>query len=405
MVLLKGNFKMITRSHYIEKLRAFYDSDLIKIITGIRRSGKSVILEQVMAEIQGNGGDVVYLNFEDERVLKRTPNAESLVNFIDNYRKENGAGKKLYLFFDEIQEVEDWALACKTLRLYNNSLFITGSNSKLLSKEYTNEFSGRYVSLQVRPFVYSEVVQYCKELGREASVMDYLVWGGFPKRLEFAEPEARDHYLVDLNKSIVENDLIVRYNIQNTELFRKMVNYVLKSNARIFSARSIEAYLKNEHIDGSVNTIIRYLGYLEEAYIIERIKPFSTKTKTELAYSFKLYDADASLNSIRVDDGRYDLTHNFENIVYNELIYRGYKMEVYNDEKGEVDFVANKDGKKYYVQVAYSVAEEKAYRREMDALMALDNDAQKILITNDELDYSTSVVRHVRFEEFLKEGI
>ena len=135
--------------------------------------------------------------------------------------------------------------------------------------------------------------------------------------------------------------------------------------------------------------------------MIDRIKPFSLKTKAELAYYFKLYDADVSLNSIRVHDGRYDLTHNFENIVYNELVYRGYNLEVYNDEKGEIDFVAVKGGKKYYIQVAYSVAEEKAYKREMEAFDMLANDAEKILITNDAIDYSTSVVRHLKFREFL----
>ena len=118
-------------------------------------------------------------------------------------------------------------------------------------------------------------------------------------------------------------------------------------------------------------------------------------------YSFKLYNADVSLNSIRVTDGRYDLTHNLENIVYNELLYRGYQLEVYNDEKGEIDFVATKDGKKYYIQVAYSVAEEKSYEREMNAFDMMGNDAKRYLITNDEIDYSTSVVKHLKLEEFL----
>ena len=396
---------MIKREHYIERLRPFYDSDLIKIISGIRRSGKSVILEQIMDEVRGSGSEILYLNFEDELTLERTPDAKSLIEYVDNYRVRHGQNSgKLYLFFDEIQEVKGWVTACKTLRLHGNSLFITGSNSKLLSKEYTTEFSGRYVSLRVRPFVYREVAEYTKELGRTAEPLDYLIWGGFPKRLEFEAATARDLYLEELNKSIIENDLIVRYKIKNTELFKKVVNYVLKSNARIFSARSIETYLKNEAIEGSINTIIKYLGYLEEAYVIDRIKPFSLKTKTELAYSFKLYDADVSLNSIRVHDGRYDLTHNFENTVYNELIYRGYNLEVYNDEKGEIDFIATKDGKKYYIQVAYSVAEDKAYKREMDAFATLANDAQKILITNDEIDYSTSVVRHLKFRDFLESG-
>lgn len=388
---------MITREHYIEEIREFYDSDLIKIITGIRRSGKSIILQQIMNEVRAKSKNVIYLNFEDSRTLGAIPNADALLEYVDKHR---GKGMN-YLFFDEIHEVEGWQFACKTLRLDGTSVFITGSNSKLLAREYAKEFSGRYISLRVRPFVYKEVVEYAKELGREVSVADYLVWGGFPKRLEFESQVAQEKYLLDLNDSIVENDLIVRYDIQNTALFRRVVSYVLRSNARIFSARSIEAYLKNEHVGGSVNTIIKYLGYLEEAYIIERISPYSKRTKAELAYSFKVYDADVSLNSIRVTDGRYDLTHNLENVVYNELVYMGYKMRVLNGEGGEVDFVAERDGKKYYIQVAYSVAEEKAYEREMGAFEAVDNDGQKVLITADELDYSTSVVRHIKLKDFL----
>lgn len=388
---------MIKREHYISQIRKFYDSDLIKIITGIRRAGKSVILEQIVDELKNEGKNVIYLNFEDQKVISELSNAAKLIEYIEKNCREG----KNYLFFDEIQEVKDWPAACKTLRLYNNSVFITGSNSKLLSKEFTNEFSGRYVSFRIRPFVYKEILDYTKELGTECPLVDYLVWGGFPKRFELPDKEAERIYLEDLNRSIIENDLIMRYNIQNIELFRQIVNYILKSNARIFSARSIEAYLKNEKIEGSINTIIKYIGYLEEAYIIDKIRPYSRRTKAELIYYFKVYNADVSFNSLRVKDGRYDLTHNLENIVYNELIYMGYSLEVYNNDDCEIDFVATKDGKKYYIQVAYSVAENKAYEREFKALEALDSSAQKILITNDEVDYSTSVVTHISLSKFL----
>lgn len=388
---------MIKREHYLEEIRGFYDTDLIKIITGIRRSGKSVILNQIIDEIKEKTNNIIYLNFEDERVKSNLSNCNKLIEYVDNNRKEG----KCYLFFDEIQEVEGWELACKTLRLYDNSVFITGSNSKLLSKEFTNEFSGRYVSFRIRPFVYKEIIEYAKYLGFDYSVTDYLVWGGFPKRFELKREEDRIRYLNEINNSIVERDLINRYNIQNIELFKKITNYVLKSNSRIFSSRSIEGYLKNEHIDGSINTIIKYLGYLEEAYIIDRIKPYSTKTKNELSYYFKLYNGDVSFNSIRCIDNRYDLTHNLENIVYNELIYMGYNVNVFNNKDKEIDFLAFKNNKKYYIQVAYSIAEDKTYEREFSAFNELDNTARKIIITNDDIDYSTSMVTHIKLKDFL----
>lgn len=389
---------MIYREHYIAPVRDFYDSDLIKIITGIRRCGKSVILDEILSEIKTKTDNIIDLDFEDASVLLALPDASSLIKYIEEHRKPG----KCYVFLDEVQRVEDWAVACRTIRLHDCSVFISGSNSKLLSKEFTKELSGRYVAFRVRPFVYKELCEYAKELGKEVSVTDYLVWGGFPKRLEFNGTDAQKIYLNDLNETIIINDIINRYGIRKTDIFRKIANYVLISNARVFSARSVHDYLKSNGFPCSVTTITKYLGYLEEAFAIETVKLYSGKAKRELNYYQKTYDEDVCFNSIRCMNGRYDLSHNLENIVYNELVYMGYTLQVYYDGKEEIDFVALKDGKQYYIQVAYSVAEEKAYNREFRALNNMDNSCQKILISNDELDYSTSTVRHIKLSDFLK---
>ena len=388
---------MIKREHYIKDIRTFYESDLIKVITGIRRGGKSVIMEQIAEEIRNESDNIIYLNFEDKKVSSNIKTADKLIEYIEEKRKDG----KCYLFFDEIQELEGWAEACKTLRLYNNSIFITGSNSKLLSGEFTKELSGRFVSFRIRPFVYKEILDYCKQLGKEASITDYLIWGGFPKRFEFESGSSQERYLNDLDDTIVINDLIKRYKIKKTSLFKSLVNFILRSNSRIISANSIHTYIKQEHEQCSVNTIMKYIEYLEEAYIIESVKQYSTKTKRELKYYSKIYNADVALNSIRCMNNRYDLTHNLENIVYNELIYMGYELYVYNNDGKEIDFLASKDGKQYFVQVAYSVAEDKAYTREFAAFKNIDNLSQKIIITNDDIDYSTSIIRHIKLKDFL----
>ncbi len=208
---------MIKREHYLKRIRGFYDSDLIKIITGIRRCDKSIILEQIMNEIKEKTDNIIYLNFEDERIISNISNCEQLLDYVDNNRKSG----LCYVFFDEIQEVTDWQKACKTLRLHNTSVFITESNSKILSKEFTKEFSGRYVSFRIRPFVYKEMLDYSKETGNDYTITDYLIWGGFPKLLEFSSKEDRLIYLNDIYSSIVNKNLIVRFNIKNTELFKK----------------------------------------------------------------------------------------------------------------------------------------------------------------------------------------
>lgn len=388
---------MIIRENYIQKIRGFYDSDLIKIITGVRRCGKSIILTQIMDEIKMKSSNLVYLDFEDRATTAQIQTWIDIVEFVNKKRKDG----LCYVFLDEVQIFDGWANACKSLRRQNCSLFITGSNSKLLSSEFTKELSGRYVAFRIRPFVYKELLAYATELNKSISIIDYLVWGGFPKRLEFNSVEEQRRYLNDLDETIVMNDLINRYKIRKTDEFRKVVNYLLISNSRKYSAKGVSDYMNSHSIKSSSNTIQKWIGYLEEAYIIDSIKQFSNKAKSELEYAKKIYNCDVSLNSIRTINGRFDLTHNLENIIYNELLYMGYDVKLFDNRGKEIDFIAQKDGLKYYVQVAYSITEEKVYEREMNAFNGISQIDKKIIITNDELDYSTSNVQHIKLRDFL----
>ena len=388
---------MIIREHYMAQIRPFYESDLIKIITGIRRCGKSVILKQVLAELEAAGKRCLFLDFDLRPVRIQIPDADALIAYVNEHLGE----EKLFVFLDEVQNVESWNEAVRTLRLYNTSLFITGSNSKLLSREFTKELSGRYVSFRINPFVYREAKEYADQLGRRFEISDYLIWGGFPAALEQPDKESMKRYLNDLNNTIIYNDLENRYSIRKKDIFEKIVDFILVSNARIFSAKSIADYMKGQNISVSVPTVIKYLGYLKEAYVIKDIPLYSPKAKAKLNYYYKLYNEDVSLNSIRRSGNRYDLTHNMENIVLNELTYLGYEVTVYDNKGREIDFRAFKDGKLYLVQVAYSVAEEKTYDREFSAFAGIDNTVKKIIITNDDIDFSTSTVYHYRLRDFL----
>lgn len=389
---------MIIREKYLQKIRPFYDSDLIKIITGIRRCGKSVVMKQIKDEISKISDNYLYYEFEDRLISNKFSNADDIIkNVLEN--KKDGL---CYVFFDEIQDYDGWEEICKTLRLKNCSIFITGSNQKLLSKEYTKKLSGRYVSFKIYPFVYKEIVQYSQELNRKTSEIDYIIWGGFPKRLEYQDEQAMITYLKDLNETIIHNDLSIRYNIRKIELFEKVVNYIFMSNSRILSSNSIFKYIKQQH-NCSENTISKYIYYLEQAFAIEKIKQYSTKTKQELSFYNKIYIEDVAFNSIRQNNNRYDLTHNFENIIYNELTYMGYNLNVYNINGKEIDFLATNGNKQYYIQVAFSVENEETYKRELTPFNYIkDNLSQKILITNDDIDYSTSIIRHIKFKDFLK---
>ena len=387
---------MIRREHYLAQIRPFVDNDLIKVITGIRRCGKSTILQQLSEEVSAKTDNVIFLEFENMRTRALLPDANAVLQYVDAHRKEG----KCYVFLDEIQAVENWSGICQTLRLENASVFITGSDSKLLSSEFTDALSGRFVSFQIRPFVWKELQELASELGHSISVTDYLVWGGFPKRLEF-DNAARIRYLEDIDETIIYKDIIRRFKIRKESLFRAVADFVLRSNGRIISYHSLyKAVSQKEKC--SQHTIMKYVEYLEKSYAIEQMKQYSTKTKQELSFYKKCYNGDVALNSIRCPDNRFDIDHNLENIVYLELIYRGYSVMLYDNTGKEIDFIASKAGKEYLIQVAHSVVNDKAYQRELNAFNGLDNARQKILITNDEIDYSTSTVRHIRLKEFLE---
>jgi len=388
---------MIKREKYLDQIRPFIDSDLVKIITGIRRCGKSIILSQIRDEVSLKSSNIIYLDFEDRRTQLLIPNVDSLINYIDNKKEKE---EKCYIFLDEIQNLKNWAIGCKTLRLENNSLFITGSNSKLLSSEFAKELSGRYVSFKIRPFVYKEAKEYATELNKDFSIEDYLIWGGFPKSIEY-DGEDKIRYLLDLEETIIFNDLVLRYKIKKTELFRDVCTFVFRSNSRIISVKSITDYINKTNSSCSMHTVANYISYLEEAFTVDKIKQYSTKVKRDLAYYYKIYNTDVSFNSTKVINKRFDLDHNLENIVYNELLYKGYQVKVFDNKGKEIDFYAVKNGKEYYIQVAYSVVDQKAYDREFMAFVGLGYNIQKILITTDKYDYSTSMVKHITFVDFL----
>lgn len=389
---------MIIREKYLKEIRPFYDSDLIKIITGIRRCGKSIVLSQIKDELSTGTDNIIYLNFEDKETEQLLPSWKTLLDYVEENRKEG----LCYVFLDEIQAVDEWAEAIKTLRLRNCSVFISGSNSKLLSSEFTDYLSGRYVSFRIHPFVYRELQEYAKQLNYELNTLDYLSWGGFPKRIEFSDKAAQRRYLEDLEETIVFRDIVIRKKINKPDEFKKLANYVFVINARTFSISSITEYMNNNGSPVSDKTVKKWMSYLEESFAINHLSLYSTKAKRELNYYYKVYNADVAFNSLRVFNNRYDLSHNLENIVFNELIYMGYHVSVYTNHGKEIDFLAEKDGKKYYVQVALSVVEDKAYNREMNAFEGLSQIDKKILITTDAIDYSTSNVSHIAFEHFLQ---
>ncbi len=385
---------MIKRDHYIEKIRKFYDSEHIKLITGIRNSGKSTLLAQIMCEIKEKSDNVICLNFGDKRVSANIKTADALLGYIESNAKRG----KCYLFFDEMQSLDGWTYACAELMRKGHSLFVIGSDHDCLSEALSKELNGKYVSFHVRPFVYKEILEYAKELQKDISVDDYLIWGGFPKRFELDGTEAQRRYLDELDDTVV-NELIRRYKIRREDLFKSLVDFVLRSNARIFSEKAIYDHITKEHGSCSINTVMKYLDYLEEAYLISSVKQFSSKVDRELVFYTKLYNTDVAFNSIRCMDDNFDISRNLENAVCNELIYMGYDVSAYDNGGKKIDLLARKGGEEYFIQTVYG--DEKSAAELSESFRGLVAAAKKIVITYGGADISVKGAACVDLSDFL----
>ena len=346
-----------------------------------------------MNEIKEKTDNVIYLNFSDKRVSANIKTPDALLPYVEERTKLG----KCYLFFDEMQALNGWGSACAALQEKGYSLFVIGSDRSFLTEEFEKELGGRYVSFQIRPFVYKEILEYAKELDRTVSADDYLTLGGFPKRFELDGKEEQLRYLDELDRAIIDG-IIRRYKIRKEGLFLSLVDFVLQSNGKIFSEKAIYDRITAEHGSCSINTIMKYLDYLKEAYVIESAEQFSSRVDRALVFYTKIYDTDVAFNSIRQMDGETNMAQNLENTVYNELVYRGYDVSVYDNGGKKIDLFARKGDEEYFIQTAYGA--EKSESEITGVFKGLGAFAKKILISYG-ADYSINGVACVSFEGFL----
>ena len=393
---------MLKREIYLERIRDFYNSDLIKILVGIRRCGKSVILEQIIQELKERNIDeshIIYVNFEFIEF-------EQLSDYkkLNQYVKDKINDDKLYyLFFDEIQNVENFEKAINSLRASKKvSIFITGSNSRLLSEELSTVLSGRYVSFRINPLSYKEVLQL---LGKKESTKEifenYMKWGSLPNRFEFQKEEAIKNYLYGVFDSIILRDVVERLKIRDTALFNLILQYIIDTIGREFSAENIINFLKNEGREVSTLTIYSYLDALCKALLIRKVYRYDIHGKAVLKTLNKYYVTDLGIAQIKNNKTDIDRSYALENIVYNELIIKGYDVYTGKTKKGEIDFVATKPDKKIYVQVAYSIPNEDTKKREFGAYNVINDNYPKYVITLDNLSYEVDGIKHVNLIDFL----
>lgn len=394
---------MLKRELYLSKIRGFYDSDLIKILVGIRRCGKSVILTQIIEELKEKGitdNHIIYINFEYIEY-------EELRDYkkLNSYIKEQIKDENLYyIFLDEIQNVDNFEKVINSLRasLKNVSIFITGSNSKLLSDELSTVLSGRYIAFNINPLNYKEYIELTGKVPKDDNTFwDFVKWGGLPNRIQFTDENNIKDYLHSVFDSIILRDVVERLGLKDRELFNLILQYVVDTTGREFSANNIIKFLKTEGRDVSTVTLYNYLEALCKALIIRKVYRYDIHGRAVLKTLNKYYMTDLGIAQIKNNNFDINRTFALENVVYNELITRGYDVYIGKTKKGEVDFIAKKFNEIKYIQVTYILADEKVIEREFGAFDSIDDNYPKYVISLDKMDFSRNGIIHKNIIDFL----
>lgn len=396
---------MIIREAYISQIVPLIDKNLIKVLTGVRRSGKTVLLSQIQDYLLKNGRSkpqIINISLESKK-NKKFKDGDVLYEYLISACEKLNA--KAYIFLDEIQVVSGWEEVVSSLLVdIDCDIYITGSNSKLLSGELATLIAGRYIQIHVYPFTLSEAKQMLEQNGKfksdEVLFQDYLKYGGLPMRFSLEEISL-EAYLSDTYDAIVVKDIIQRNNIKDTNLLNMILAFLMDNIANPFSARSIVAALKQEGINTTVETVIAYIDYIKKAMVVYSAQRYDIKGKKLLTTNEKYYTVDLGLRNCVKASGEIDYNKLYENIVYLELLYRGYDVKVGKTDDYEIDFVAYKGSDTLYVQVCYLLASTETVEREFGNLERIKDNYPKYVISGDLPDFSRNGIKHYNIIKFL----
>ncbi len=401
---------MIKREMYMSRIRPFIGKELIKVMTGFRRSGKSVMLQLIQEELIAQGVQKQqFISFNFEKMgFEHLCNAKALHEEV--IRLAEKIDGKVYLFFDEIQEVKSWEKCINSLRVdLDCDIYITGSNAKLLSGELATYLGGRYVEFVIYPFSFAEFKELYLSVYPQTSDAEcfnkYLVAGGMPylSNLNYEEEPCR-LYLEDLYNSVVLKDIVKRNTVRDVDLLEKIISYVTANIGTTFSATSISKFFKSENRTVATETILNYIKYCLDAYLFYQVKREDLAGKQILSINEKYYMSDHGVREAVFGGNTRDINLTLENIVYMELLRRGYKVTVGRIGDKEIDFVCRKQNNKLYVQVTYILASPETIEREFGVLEQIPDNFPKYVVSMDELDMSRNGIKHCNIRKFLAMG-
>ena len=397
---------MIKRELYLNQIERLIDKEPIKIITGVRRSGKTYLLKSIQKELKSRGikeENIFMISFESMKYNK-IENFKQLDECIINLT-ENITGK-VYLLFDEIQNVENWEKSINAYRVdFDCDIYITGSNSEMLSGEMATLISGRYYQIKIYPFSFAEFIQYKKEIeNKDTSDLDvlfkeYVEYGGMPPIQQVATQD-KFSYLSDIYNTILLKDIIARHNIRNTDMLNRILDYVIMNIGKNFSAGNIAKYMKHERRNISKDTILDYLLYSKNACFILPARREDIKGKKVLQHNEKYFLVDHGFYQAKYGEIE-NIGSVLENIIYIELLRRGYDVKIGIINEKEIDFVCHKDKEKIYIQVTYQLENDETIEREFSGLAKINDNFDKYVLSMDKLDFSGNGLKHRNIIDFL----
>ncbi|MDD6991058.1 MAG: ATP-binding protein [Oscillospiraceae bacterium] len=394
---------MIKREMYMERIRPFIGQNIVKVLTGIRRCGKSVMLTLIQDELKEQGISeerFLSINFESKAV-SYVSSVDSTYEHIKTVCEKTG--ETVYLFLDEIQELCGWEKFVNSCMIdFDCDIYVTGSNAKLLSGELATYLAGRYVKINVYPFSFKEVMMMMPDKSEAEVFQTYMQWGGMPFLYQFPLGDNdKKQYLSDIYDSIMIKDIVSRNKIRDVEQFKRMLMYFIGNIGNVFSASSITKYLKSENRSISNETLYNYIDYCQSACLFHLVSRQELIGKNILQFQEKIYLTDHGIREAVYGNNMRDIGQVLENIVYIELLRRGYTVTVGKNKNLEVDFVAEKAGQKSYYQVTYLLASEETIQREFGAFRGIPDNYPKFVLSLDEFDLSRDGYQHLNIRRFL----
>jgi predicted AAA+ superfamily ATPase len=391
---------IFVRNSYLKKVEPYIGKEMIKVLTGQRRVGKTILLKQIEHLVQqlDKKANTIYIN-KEQHEFKQIKNADDLFEYVETQLKPKQSN---YVFIDEIQEISEFEIALRQLLVKGVDIYCTGSNANMLSGDLATHLSGRYIEFHINSLTYTEFIELHKLPNNTDTLNKYIRYGGLPYLVHLPlNDEVVYGYLKSIYNTIILKDIVTRYSIRDVDFLDRLVEYLSDNLGSYVSSNKISDFLKSQRVHLSVNTVMNYLKYLSSSFFINKVERIDIIGKKRFDINDKYFFTDLGLKHSIIPFTGAQIGSVFENLVYNQLIYQDYKVFVGKHQDREIDFVAQKGNETKYIQVAYQLPDEKVREREFGNLLKIEDNYEKIVVSADEFTTDYKGVKHIHIRDFL----